>query len=113
MTAAFQFAEVRPPSASPTSLDPGLQVDLQIPSNLSWKCISKFTRLWCGESVELERRKPIISTPLHRVWYLNEIHDKLLPYVVLRRKMEAAYDRIHSYIESHRLCGFTKLGMSV
>jgi len=60
-----------PPSASPNSLDHGLQVHLQTRSITASECISEFTRSQCGETVVVEGSQPVINILPHLAWRPN------------------------------------------
>ena len=106
------FAPLRPPSASPNSLDPGLQVHLQNCLITAWECISQFNRLHCGETEELKSRQPIINTLPHLVWHQKGIHGKEPFYLEKRKKRVRWYEGIPSHDDPHKLRGCKKLGKS-
>jgi len=94
-----------PPSAFPNLLDHGLQVHVQTRSITASECISKFTGSRCGETVELERRHPIIDIPPHLAWYLKGIRDKERLLLEERRKRVRGYEGIPGHDEPHKWHG--------
>jgi hypothetical protein len=113
---ASKFARSRPPSASPNSLDYGLQVrtitafqvHLQTCSTTAAECISKFTRSRYGEALELESRQPIINTPAHLAWHPKGIREKERFWFEERRMRVRGCGWIPSHDEPHKLRGSMK-----
>jgi hypothetical protein len=76
---------------------------------MTLESISKLTPSWCGETVELLGRQPIINIPLHLARYLKGIHEKELLQLEEHRKRLRGFDGIPGHDQPHTMCESTKL----
>ena len=101
----FKSPLLQPPSASPNSLDYSLQVHVQTCSITASECICQFTPSWCGETLELEGRQPMINSPPHLVWHPKGIRVKEQFCLKEHRKRVSGYEGIPGYDELQKLHG--------
>jgi hypothetical protein len=93
-----------PSSVSPHSHDSGLLLCTTTASEF----ILMFTRSWCGVTVQLLDRQPIINTLPHLTSYLMKITETAAFWLKERRKRVRGYEGIPGHYEPHKLCGSLK-----
>ena len=76
---------------------------LQTHSITVLECISKFTQSWCGETLELEGRPPIINTPRLLKWHPKGVRGHERVWLEELRMHVKGYLGIPGHDEPHKL----------